>query len=130
MDRSRQNFCFRVRCHSAGERHEPTHLIDPRLHHAARANRHTLEERHVQVGAHVQVRAAQSRTGGPVSLFPCLTGVVHSNNLSPYSSAPAGLISEGGDDLSVAHHISVGSKAVWDEIEDAGKQHPDAFKAE
>jgi hypothetical protein len=42
---------------------------------------------------------------------------------------PAGLISTGGEDLKVAHHIWVGSKAVWDEIGDAGKQHPEAFKA-
>jgi hypothetical protein len=42
---------------------------------------------------------------------------------------PAGLIVTGGDDLKVAHHIWVGSKAVWDEIGGAGKQHPEAFKA-
>ncbi len=40
---------------------------------------------------------------------------------------PAGLITEGGDDLQVAHHIYVDSRAAWDEIGDAGKQHPDAF---
>ena len=40
---------------------------------------------------------------------------------------PAGLISEGGGELSVAHHIWVGSKAVWDEIGDSGKQHSEAF---
>jgi hypothetical protein len=42
---------------------------------------------------------------------------------------PAGLISAGGEGLRVAHHIWVGSKAVWDEIGDAGKQHLEAFKA-
>jgi hypothetical protein len=42
---------------------------------------------------------------------------------------PAGLLSSGGEHLKVAHHIWVGSKAVWDEIADAGKQHPEAFKA-
>jgi hypothetical protein len=41
---------------------------------------------------------------------------------------PAGLISEGGEKLRVAHHIWVGSKAVWDEIGDAGKLHVEAFK--
>lgn len=41
---------------------------------------------------------------------------------------PAGLITEGGERLKVAHHIWVGSKAVWDEIGDAGKQHHEAFK--
>lgn len=40
---------------------------------------------------------------------------------------PAGLLSEGGERLRVAHHIWVDSKAVWDEIGDAGKQHPEAF---
>lgn len=42
---------------------------------------------------------------------------------------PAGLITEGGEKLRVAHHIWVGSKAVWDEIGDAGKQHDEAFRA-
>jgi hypothetical protein len=42
---------------------------------------------------------------------------------------PAGLIAEGGDDLAVAHHIFVESKAAWDQIGDAGKQHPGAFGA-
>ncbi len=40
---------------------------------------------------------------------------------------PAGLIAEGGDPLAVAHHIFVGSKAAWDQIGDAGKQHQGAF---
>ena len=42
---------------------------------------------------------------------------------------PAGLISEGGENLRVAHHIWVGSKAAWVEIGDAGKQHREAFEA-
>jgi hypothetical protein len=41
---------------------------------------------------------------------------------------PAGLITEGGENLRVAHHIWVGSKAVWDEIGDTGKQHAEAFQ--
>ena len=41
---------------------------------------------------------------------------------------PAGLILEGGESLRVAHHIWVESRAVWDEIGDAGKQHPEAFE--
>ncbi len=41
---------------------------------------------------------------------------------------PAGLISEGGADLRVAHHVWVGSKAAWDEIGDSGKQHSKAFE--
>jgi hypothetical protein len=40
---------------------------------------------------------------------------------------PAGLISEGGEGLRVAHHIWVESRAVWDEIGDSGKQHPEGF---
>jgi len=41
---------------------------------------------------------------------------------------PAGLISEGADSLKVAHHIWVDSRAVWDEIGDAGKRHREAFE--
>ena len=41
---------------------------------------------------------------------------------------PAGLISEGGESLSVVHHIWVDSKATWDEIGDAGKQHREGFE--
>jgi len=40
---------------------------------------------------------------------------------------PAGLITEGGDQLKVAHHIFVDSKACWDEIGDNGKLHAEAF---
>ena len=42
---------------------------------------------------------------------------------------PAGLIAQGGENLRVAHHIWVDSKAVWDEIGDAGKRHREAFQA-
>ncbi|WP_370336148.1 GFA family protein [Parvularcula marina] len=42
---------------------------------------------------------------------------------------PAGLLGEGGETLRVAHHIWVGSKAVWDEIGDSGKQHQNGFEA-
>lgn len=41
---------------------------------------------------------------------------------------PAGLIHEGGERLAVAHHIWVDSRAVWDEIGDAGRQHPEGFQ--
>ena len=41
---------------------------------------------------------------------------------------PAGLITEGGDSLEVKHHIWVDSKAAWDEIGDAGRQHREAFE--
>lgn len=41
---------------------------------------------------------------------------------------PAGLITEGGESLKVAHHIWVESKAVWDEIGDSGKQHLKSFE--
>ena len=30
--------------------------------------------------------------------------------------------------ISVTHHVWVGSKAVWDEIGDTGKQHPEQFR--
>jgi len=42
--------------------------------------------------------------------------------------APAGSITHGGEALKVIHHIWVGSKAVWDEIGDAGKQHTEGFR--
>ncbi|MBP0019429.1 MAG: GFA family protein [Cyanobacteria bacterium SBLK] len=41
---------------------------------------------------------------------------------------PVGLITEGDENLQVAHHIWVDSKATWDEIGDNGKQHQQAFK--
>ena len=41
---------------------------------------------------------------------------------------PAGSISEGGNGLKVIHHIFVGSKAVWDEIGDAGQQHAEGLR--
>ncbi len=41
---------------------------------------------------------------------------------------PAGLISEGGENLKVAHHIWVDSRATWDEIGDDGRRHPEAFE--
>lgn len=42
---------------------------------------------------------------------------------------PAGSITEGGEQLRVTHHIWVGSKAVWDEVCDAGKQHQEGYEA-
>ncbi len=42
---------------------------------------------------------------------------------------PAGTIVEGGESLQVKHHIWVDSKAPWDEIGDAGRQHPQAFES-
>lgn len=41
---------------------------------------------------------------------------------------PAGLISDGGDNLAVAHHIWVDSKAAWDELGDGGRRHHEAFE--
>ena len=41
---------------------------------------------------------------------------------------PAGLFSSPTDDFRVAHHIWVESRAAWDEIGDAGKQHPEEFR--
>ena len=40
---------------------------------------------------------------------------------------PAGLISQGGEHLHVAHHIWVDSKAHWEIIGDNGMQHPEGF---
>ena len=41
---------------------------------------------------------------------------------------PVGLITEGGDELKVKHHIWTASKAGWDEICDQGKLHTAAFE--
>lgn len=41
---------------------------------------------------------------------------------------PAGLITDGGENLKVTHHLYVGSKAEWDEIGDCGRQHMEAFQ--
>ncbi len=41
---------------------------------------------------------------------------------------PAGLITDGGDNLEVRHHIWVDSRAGWDVIGDAGRQHREAFE--
>jgi hypothetical protein len=41
---------------------------------------------------------------------------------------PAGLISEGGEMLRVAHHIWIDSRATWDELGDCGRRHPEAFE--
>ncbi len=40
---------------------------------------------------------------------------------------PVGLLSQEAEQLQVAGHIWVGSKAVWDEIGDKGKQYSEAF---
>ena len=40
---------------------------------------------------------------------------------------PVGSLTTGHENLRVAHHIYVGSKASWDEIGDSGKQHKGAF---
>lgn len=59
----------------------------------------------------------------------CGSAVPGPNNHSQ-TFVPAALISEGGDDLRIAHHIWVGSKAVWDEIGDSGKQHIESFSGQ
>ncbi len=43
--------------------------------------------------------------------------------------APAGALTEGGEDLKVIHHIWVESKANWDEIGATGQQHTKHFGA-
>jgi hypothetical protein len=50
-------------------------------------------------------------------------------NNATHMFIPAGLIGTGGEDLKVAAHIFVGSKAPWDEIGDEGRQYPVAFGA-
>lgn len=41
---------------------------------------------------------------------------------------PAGLINDGGESLTVTHHIWVNSRATWDEIGDDGRRHAEAFE--
>lgn len=41
---------------------------------------------------------------------------------------PAGLISDGDENLKVAHHIWVDSRATWDELGNSGLRHPEAFE--
>jgi hypothetical protein len=42
---------------------------------------------------------------------------------------PVGSIISGGDNLRVAHHIWVGSKASWEVIGDSGVQHLEGYHA-
>ena len=42
--------------------------------------------------------------------------------------ATAASLTHGGEALEVLHHVWVGSKAPWDEIGDAGKQHSEGFR--
>lgn len=41
---------------------------------------------------------------------------------------PVSLFCDGVENLKVAHHLFVGSKAAWEEIGDDGKQHVGAYK--
>ncbi len=41
---------------------------------------------------------------------------------------PVGTFSSGYENLKVAHHLFVGSKAQWEEISDSGKQHVDNYE--
>jgi hypothetical protein len=40
---------------------------------------------------------------------------------------PVGTLTSGHENLVVAHHYWVSSKASWEEIGDSGKQHPEGF---
>lgn len=42
---------------------------------------------------------------------------------------PVGSLVSGGDNLRIAHHIWVGSKASWETIGDSGTQHLGAYRA-
>ncbi len=53
---------------------------------------------------------------------------VPGDNSESTKFVPAGLLSEGDEKLEVIHHIWVDSKARWDVIGDAGKQHREAFQ--
>lgn len=55
---------------------------------------------------------------------------VPGRNDSTRMFVPAGLLADAGSALRVIHHIWVGSKADWDEIGDAGKQHMEGFRGQ
>ncbi len=40
---------------------------------------------------------------------------------------PASLLTDGTDQLRVAHHIWVNSRAEWEEIGNAGRRHPESY---
>lgn len=40
---------------------------------------------------------------------------------------PVSLLGSGVENLKVAHHLFVGSKATWEEIGDSGRQHTGAY---
>ncbi|MGD1850679.1 MAG: GFA family protein [Cyanophyceae cyanobacterium] len=40
---------------------------------------------------------------------------------------PVGFLSDGTKNLKVAHHIWVGSKAIWDDVGESGVQHLEAL---
>lgn len=41
---------------------------------------------------------------------------------------PVGLLDSGHEALKVAHHVYVNSRAVWEEIGDSGKKHPEGYE--
>ncbi|MBK1674962.1 hypothetical protein CKO35_17080 [Ectothiorhodospira shaposhnikovii] len=41
---------------------------------------------------------------------------------------PVGTVTSGHESLKVAHHLYVNSKSSWEEIGDAGKQHPEGYE--
>ncbi|XOV80995.1 MAG: GFA family protein [Aestuariibacter sp.] len=51
-------------------------------------------------------------------------------NDEQHSYIPVSLLDSGSENLEITHHIFVDSKANWEEIGTAGKQHPGAFGGE
>lgn len=62
------------------------------------------------------------------SFCPQCGSTLPGDNDSERKYIPCGSLSEGAEQLKVAHHIFVDSKANWDEIGDNGKQHKNAFE--
>ncbi len=52
---------------------------------------------------------------------------VPGHNTDGTTYIPAGAIAQDGEELRVAHHVFVDSRAKWDVIGDDGRQHPDAY---
>lgn len=59
----------------------------------------------------------------------CGSPVPDANNANTMF-VPAGLITEGGEQLQVTDHIFVNSRAGWDEIAGRGRRHPEAYEPE
>ena len=75
--------------------------------------------------------ASWKKSDGDWEIWFCRTcgSPVPGTNNAATMFVPAGLITEGGENLEVIHHVYVDSRAAWDRIGDAGRQHREGFQA-